>query len=35
MLEALDVEVVDGPNRWTPGSVRPHRHSATVPEHTH
>jgi hypothetical protein len=35
MLEALDVEVVDGPNRWTPGSGTAHRHSATAPEHTH
>ena len=35
MLEALDVEVVDGPNRWTPGSGTLHRHSAAAPEHTH
>jgi len=35
MLEALDVDVVEGPNRWTPGSGTPHRHSAATPEHTH
>jgi hypothetical protein len=35
MLEALDVDVVEGPNRWTPGSGTPHRHSAAAPEHTH
>ena len=35
MLEALDVDVVDGPNRWAPGSGTPHRHTAAAPEHTH
>lgn len=35
MLETLGVDVVEGPNRWTPGSGSAHRHSATAPEHTH
>lgn len=35
MLETLGVEVVDGPNRWAPGSGTPHRHSPTAPEHAH
>lgn len=35
MLETLGVDIVEGPNRWTPGSGSPHRHSATAPEHTH
>jgi hypothetical protein len=35
MLETLGVEVVDGPNRWTPGSGSAHRHSPAAPEHAH
>ena len=35
MLETLGVDIVEGPNRWTPSSGSPHRHSATAPEHTH
>jgi hypothetical protein len=35
MLETLGVEVVDGPNRWTPGSGSSHRHAAGAPEHAH
>jgi hypothetical protein len=35
MLETLGVEVVDGPNRWTPGSGSAHRHSPATPEHAH
>ena len=35
MLETLGVEVVDGPNRWIPGSGTPHRHGPASPEHTH
>lgn len=35
MLETLGVDVVEGPNRWTPGSGSSHRHSATAPEHAH
>ena len=35
MLETLGVDVVEGPNRWVAGSVSPHRHSATTPEHAH
>jgi hypothetical protein len=35
MLETLGVDVVEGPNRWTPGSGSSHRHSATTPEHAH
>ena len=35
MLETLGVDIVEGPNRWTPGSDSGHRHSATTPEHTH
>ena len=35
MLETLGVDIVEGPNRWTPGSGSALRHSATTPEHTH
>ena len=35
MLETLGVDVVDGPNRWAPGSGSSHRHSPTSPEHAH
>ncbi len=35
MLETLSVDVVDGPNRWTPGSGSSHRHSPGTPEHAH
>jgi hypothetical protein len=35
MLETLGVEVVEGPNRWTPGSGTPHRHSPGSAEHAH
>jgi hypothetical protein len=35
MLETLGVDVVEGPNRWTPGSGSSHRHSPAAPEHTH
>jgi hypothetical protein len=35
MLETLGVEVVEGPNRWVPGSGSPHRHSPGTPEHAH
>jgi hypothetical protein len=33
LLEALGVDVEEGPNRWQPGSGQPHRHGAE--EHTH
>ncbi len=35
MLETLGVDVVDGPNRWTPGSGSSHRHAPGTPEHAH
>jgi hypothetical protein len=35
MLETLGVDVVEGPNRWTPGSGTPHRHDTAVADHTH
>jgi hypothetical protein len=35
MLETLGVEVVHGPNRWTPGSGSSHRHPQGTPEHAH
>jgi hypothetical protein len=30
LLEALGVEVEEGPNRWTPGSGSSHRHPETA-----
>jgi hypothetical protein len=38
MLETLGVDVVDGPNRWTPGSGssrQAHSHAPGTPEHAH
>ncbi len=35
MLETLGVEVVEGPNRWIPGSGSTHRHAPNAPEHAH
>jgi hypothetical protein len=35
MLETLGVDVVEGPNRWAPGSGAPHRHAPNAPEHAH
>jgi hypothetical protein len=30
LLEALGVDVEEGPDRWTPGSGRPHQHPHTA-----
>jgi hypothetical protein len=36
MLETLGVEVVEGPNRWIPGSGSArHSHAPGTPEHAH